>query len=102
MPGPLAATWMSIRGVNKSEVRATVLAFFIFAYGANIMLYASVTGFSAGVLSLSLWLLPPLVLGIVAGNGLSNRYSEQTFRYMLLLILILTMVLLVADWGRSL
>ena len=102
MPGPLAATWMSIRGVKKGEVRATVLAFFIFAYGANIMLYASVTGFSAGVLSLSLWLLPPLVLGIVAGNGLSNRYSEQTFRYMLLLILILTMVLLVADWGRSL
>ena len=102
MPGPLAATWMSIRGGKKGEVRATVLAFFIFAYGANIMLYASVTGFSAGVLSLSLWLLPPLVLGIVAGNGLSNRYSEQTFRYMLLLILILTMVLLVADWGRSL
>ena len=102
MPGPLAATWMSIRGVNKSEVRATVLAFFIFAYGANIMLYASAIGFSADVLSLSLWLLPPLVLGIVAGNGLSNRYSEHTFRYMLLLILILTMVLLVADWGRSL
>ena len=102
MPGPLAATWMSIRGVNKSEVRATVLAFFIFAYGANIMLYASAIGFSAEVISLSLWLLPPLVLGIVAGNGLSYRYSEQTFRYMLLLILILTMVLLVADWGRSL
>lgn len=102
MPGPLAATWMSIRGVNKSEVRATVLAFFLFAYGANIMLYASAIGVSADVLSLSLWLLPPLVLGIVAGNGLSNRYSEQTFRYLLLLILILTMVLLVADWGRSL
>jgi uncharacterized membrane protein YfcA len=102
MPGPLAATWMSIRGVSKREVRATVLAFFIFAYGANIMLYASAIGFSAGVLSLSLWLIPPLVLGIVVGNGLSNRYSEQTFRYMLLLILILTMVLLVADWGRSL
>ena len=102
MPGPLAATWMSIRGVSKSEVRATVLAFFLFAYGANIMLYASAIGVSADVLSLSLWLLPPLVLGIVAGNGLSNWYSEQTFRYMLLLILILTMVLLVADWGRSL
>jgi uncharacterized membrane protein YfcA len=102
MPGPLAATWMSIRGVSKSEVRATVLAFFLFAYGANIMLYTSVIGVSADVLSLSLWLLPPLVLGIVAGNGLSNWYSEQTFRYMLLLILILTMVLLVADWGRSL
>jgi len=102
MPGPLAATWMSIRGVNKSEVRATVLAFFLFAYGANIMLYASAIGFSSDVLSLSLWLIGPLVLGIVAGNGLSNRYSEQTFRYLLLLILILTMVLLVADWGRSL
>ena len=102
MPGPLAATWMSIRGINKSEVRATVLAFFIFAYAANITLSASATGFSAVALSLSLWMIGPLVLGIVAGNRLSSRYSEQMFRYVLLSILTLTTVLLVVDWGRSL
>jgi uncharacterized membrane protein YfcA len=93
---------MSIKGVPKSEVRANVLVFFLFAYGSNIMLYASATGVSTGALCLSFWMLGPLVVGIYAGSKLSGLISEQVFRYALLLVLTLTMFLLVADWSRSL
>lgn len=101
MPGPPAATWMSIKGIPKAEVRATILAFFVFAYGANILLYTSVTSFSARALSLSLWMLAPLMLGIVAGNRLSGLLSERTFRWALLVVLIATMLFLIADWSHS-
>jgi len=101
MPGPPAATWMSIKGIPKAEVRATILAFFVFAYGANILLYTSATSFSARALSLSLWMLAPLMLGIVAGNRLSGLLSERTFRWALLVVLIATMLFLIADWSHS-
>ncbi|MFC6658913.1 TSUP family transporter [Roseibium salinum] len=44
MPGPLAATWMSIRSYEKASVRSTILAFFVFAYGANVLSYTAVSG----------------------------------------------------------
>ena len=98
MPGPLAATWMSIRGVSKKEVRATILAFFIFSYGVNIFLYAGAMGFSIGIVGLSLWMLGPLVAGVITGKKLGAILSEDAFRYMLLIVLVLTMFVLCADW----
>ena len=35
MPGPIAAAWMSINGLLKNEIRATIISFFVFAYGVN-------------------------------------------------------------------
>lgn len=98
MPGPLAATWMSLRGTYKEEVRATILAFFVFAFGLNLILYACTVGFSADIIKLSLWMLGPIVVGIIAGNRLASRLSEITFRFVLLIVLLLTMLVLCFDW----
>ncbi|MDG2404251.1 MAG: sulfite exporter TauE/SafE family protein [Paracoccaceae bacterium] len=99
MPGPLAATWMSVRGVSKKEVRATILAFFIFAYGANILLYAGAMGFSTTIIGLSFWMLGPLVAGVITGKKLGAILSEKAFRRVLLTVLVLTIFVLSADWG---
>ncbi|MDN3722312.1 hypothetical protein QW131_31645 [Roseibium salinum] len=55
MPGPLAATWMSIRSYEKASVRSTILAFFVFAYGANVLSYTAVSGFDAQTLKLAVF-----------------------------------------------
>jgi len=94
MPGPVAGTWMSLRGAKKLSVRATILAFFIFAYGANTILYAVWFRFDANTLGLAAALLPALGLGIFFGNKLSGRVSESTFRVILLFVLITTLALL--------
>ena len=98
MPGPLAATWMSVRGYSKQETRSTILAFFIFAYGSNVLLYWSTHGFSDDVSKLTLTLAAPLALGVVMGNMISKHVSEATFRKVLLAVLLATVVILVSDW----
>ena len=98
MPGPIAATWMSVRGYSKQETRSTILAFFIFAYGSNVLLYWSTYGFSNDVLKLTLTLAAPLALGIFIGNTISKHVSEVMFRKVLLAVLLATVASLVADW----
>ncbi|MFT5651817.1 MAG: putative membrane protein YfcA [Akkermansiaceae bacterium] len=99
MPGPLAATWMSVRGVQKQQVRATTLAFFVFAYGANTLLYAGWNGLEKDTIKLAAILLPILGLGILAGSKLSENISEKAFRLILLFVLAATLALLISDWA---
>ncbi|MDD9746441.1 MULTISPECIES: sulfite exporter TauE/SafE family protein [Marinovum] len=94
MPGPLAATWMSVRAFDKASVRATILAFFVFAYGANVLSYALVSGFALPTLKLAAWLAPALALGVAAGAGVSARLSEALFRKVLLGVLTATVAML--------
>lgn len=97
MPGPLAATWMSVRSFDKASVRATILAFFVFAYGANVLTYAFVSGFRTATLTLAVTLAPALALGIAAGAALSGRLSEALFRKVLLGVLALTTAMLLTS-----
>lgn len=98
MPGPVAATWMSVRGYPKQEVRATILVFFILAYGSNVVLYAMTSGFSEGVGKLSMALSVPLILGVATGSAISKFVSEAVFRRILLSVLAATIVMLLMDW----
>lgn len=94
MPGPLAATWMSVRAFNKASVRATILAFFIFAYGVNVLTYAFTSGFTPSTLGIAAWLMPALGLGTTAGVAISGKLSEKLFRKVLLAVLTATTVML--------
>lgn len=102
MPGPLAATWMSVRGMQKQQVRSTILAFFVFAYGANTLLYAGWYSFDGNTLCLAAILFPVLGLGLVTGSKLSACLSELMFRVILLSVLVATLILLVSDWALDL
>lgn len=94
MPGPLAATWMSVRAFNKASVRATILAFFVFAYGVNVLTFAFTSSFNASTLKLAAWLAPALGLGITAGVVISGKLSEAFFRKVLLAVLTATTAML--------
>lgn len=90
MPGPLASTWMAVRGWRKSEIRATTLSYFVFAYGTGAALYAAFSGFSPQTLRLTALLAPAVVLGIVAGSSMSRHLSDRLFRQVLLGVLAAT------------
>ena len=77
-----------------------MLVFFVFAYGANAILYAGVTGFSTEILKLTLLLMVPLIFGIIAGNRLAGLFSEKVFRWILLIVLLSTLSLLIVDWSQ--
>lgn len=100
MPGPVISTWMSACGWRKQEVRATVLAFFIFAYGAVLILYAALQDIETSTLVLSLKLLPVVGLGLIVGTRAARYLSEDSYRKILLGVLALTMLLSVSDWPR--
>ena len=74
MPGPIAAAWMSINGLLKNEIRATIISFFVFAYGVNAALYTVITGVSSKIL------------------------DEKTFRFIVLGVLICTICTLGLDF----
>ncbi len=97
MPGPLAATWMSVRSFEKNAVRATILAFFIFAYGANILSYFIFSGITPETINLAFVLLPALVIGIAAGGLITRKLSEGAFRKALLVVLISTITILLSS-----
>jgi uncharacterized membrane protein YfcA len=104
MPGPVISTWMSLRGWRKEEVRATVLAFFIFAYGTVFTFYFARQDFDTHTLLLGVRLLPVVGLGLVVGTRATRYLSEDLYRRILLAVLILTLMLSVSDWlllGRS-
>jgi uncharacterized membrane protein YfcA len=74
-----------------------LLAFFVFAYGANTALYSIWHGFEASTLRLAAVLTPILGLGLIAGSKLSSHISEVMFRVILLGVLMGTLVLLIVD-----
>ncbi|MEM9899830.1 MAG: sulfite exporter TauE/SafE family protein [Pseudomonadota bacterium] len=101
MPGPVPATWMAISGYTKRDVRATILAYFVFVFGALTAFYAATTGFAPTTLRIAALLGLPLVAGIWAGHALSRLISERLFRRVLFAILCATILLLVSDLLRS-
>lgn len=97
MPGPLASTWMSIRGWQKSAIRATILAFFVFTYGAGMVLHLIFSDIASQTITLSALLAPAAILGIFAGDRVSSLVSEAAFRAVLLVVLTCTVASLVVS-----
>ena len=94
MPGPVPAAWMSAKGFNKETIRATILLMFVFAYVVALALQFGLTGIGADSMRLSVMLTPSAVVGILVGRLLSSRLTEQTFRWLLVIILASTAIIL--------
>ena len=94
MPGPIPAAWMSTRGFSKETIRATILVMFVFAYVVALALQFGLAGIGADTMRLSAMLAPSTIVGILVGRSLANRLTEQTFRYLLVIILASTAVIL--------
>ena len=94
MPGPVPAAWMSAKGFNKETIRATILLMFVFAYVVALALQFGLAGIGADSMRLSVMLTPSTVVGILVGRLLSSRLTEQTFRWLLVIILASTAIIL--------
>lgn len=94
MPGPVPAGWMSTRGFSKETIRATILLMFVFAYVVALALQYGLAGISMDSMRLSAMLTPSTTVGIFAGRLISSRLTEQTFRWVLVIILAITAIIL--------
>jgi len=94
MPGPVPAAWMSTKGFGKESIRATILVMFVFAYTVALLLQFGVSGIGADTFRLCAMLIPSTVVGIIAGRWLSSRIMERTFRWLLMIILASTALIL--------
>jgi len=99
MPGPIPAAWMSARGFDKETIRATILLMFVFAYVFALALQIALAGIGANTMKLCAVLAPSTVAGIMVGRFLSSRISEQTFRWLLVITLTSTVVILFSTIG---
>jgi uncharacterized membrane protein YfcA len=71
----------------KAVVRATVLAFFVFAYGLALGMQLWNTSGSARVVWFSLSLVPMALLGVACGNWLFSRINQRVFRITIYVVL---------------
>ncbi len=94
MPGPIPAAWMSARGFSRETIRATILVMFIFAYVVALALQFGLAGIGADTMRLSATLAPSTIVGILVGRLLVSRVTEQTFHYLLVIILASTAIIL--------
>ena len=94
IPGPVPAGWMSTRGFSKETIRATILVMFVFAYLVALLLQFGLAGIGADAMRLSAMLAPSTVVGILVGRLLSSRLTEQSFRWVLMIILASTATML--------
>jgi len=94
MPGPIPAAWMSARGFSRETIRATILMMFVFAYVVALALQIGLAGIGADTMQLSAMLAPSTIIGILVGRSLVSRVTEQTFRYLLVIVLASTAIIL--------
>ncbi len=94
IPGPVPAGWMSTRGFSKETIRATILVMFVFAYLVALVLQFGLVGIGADAMRLSALLAPSTVVGILVGRLLSSRLTEQSFRWILMIVLASTAIML--------
>jgi uncharacterized membrane protein YfcA len=99
MPGPIPAAWMSAKGFDKETIRATILVMFVFAYVFALVLQLTLAGIGTDSLKLCAVLAPSTVAGVLAGRFLSSRITERTFRWMLVITLVSTVVILFSTIG---
>ncbi len=94
MPGPIPAAWMSTRGFSRETIRATILVMFVFAYVVALALQFGLAGIGTDAMRLSAMLAPSTIIGILVGRSLVSRVTEQTFRYLLVIVLASTAIIL--------
>lgn len=88
MPGPAVMLYLSRTALDKDAIRATILTFFIFAYGGALALQAAVVGIESGTWTTAAALLPPALAGVAAGHLLARRITQTVFRWTILVILL--------------
>lgn len=95
VPGPPLLLYFSSVGTNKSTLRSTTLAYYLFVYFVSLIMQIVFGGTSSDVWIASIIGLPALIIGIFAGQLLFKWISQKTFKIITYIILIFTGVYLI-------
>lgn len=88
MPGPGPAAYLLRLERGKHTIRATILTFFVLAFGAALPLQLAFGEFDPGRLRALLLRLTPLTLvGLLLGQLLTRFIAERAFRWLLIALL---------------
>jgi len=97
--GPLVVFVVSRSLPEKRVFRATLAALWLVLNGALLVSYALRGALTPETGAMALWMLPPMVLGILAGDAVHRRLDPARFRSAVYgLMLASGLTLLVAAW----
>ena len=90
VPGPPLLLYFSGARIDKTTLRSTTLAYYLFVYFASLVMQISFGGTTKETWISSLLAIPPLFAGIILGQLLFKWISQETFRVITYVILIFT------------
>ncbi|MDG1708268.1 MAG: sulfite exporter TauE/SafE family protein [Emcibacteraceae bacterium] len=90
MPGPTLMLFLSKTLLKKNEIRAVMMAIFVFAYSGAAIMQMTFAGISQDTWMNSLIVTPAALLGVIVGHQLSKKINEKMFKGLILIILLLT------------
>src|SRR5699024_10536080 len=79
VPEPVLLFYISGAGIDKTTLRSTTLAYYLFVYFASLVMQISFGGTSKETWGFSLLAIPPLFAGIVLGQFLFKWISQYIF-----------------------
>jgi uncharacterized membrane protein YfcA len=101
MPGPALIGPLRVQCDSDRTVRSTLFAYFVLAYVAAFGLQLRFADITPETVRISLFLVPAMVIGIIAGHVLAPRLSPRQIKVSIVLILFGTSVSLTVSTLRE-
>lgn len=95
VPGPPLLLYFAGAKIDKTVLRSTTLAFYLFTYTASLLMQITFGGTNTEIWKMSLLALPALFIGVVIGQLIFKKISQELFLYITYVILILTGIYLI-------
>lgn len=90
MPGPPLMIYFAGAEVDKTTMRATTIAYFIFVNFITLLLQLIVNHNSSVLWKSTLWSIPFVVLGILLGQWVFARLNQRLLHRIIYLLLTIT------------
>ena len=87
--GPPVIIYGNCRGWQPDEFKSNLQGFFLLNDGLAIIYHSIAGNLTPAVTNGYLWALPVIVLGLLAGAGLDRFLSPQSFRKLVLVLLVI-------------
>lgn len=88
--GTLVVIYMHLRGIGKTQFRATVATLWFFEMIARLTGYTLSGFYTLSTLLLAAMMLPVMWAGTYVGEHISNRISQDTFAKVLAMVLLMS------------
>lgn len=97
VPGPPLLLYFAGVNIDKTTLRSTTLAFYLYVYSASLAMQISLGGTTKETWISSFLAVPSLVGGVLLGQWIFNWISQRTFRIITLFILMFTGIYLLVS-----